>query len=36
METGKSDKSFSGFFNKRWNNLVDKGFIDTGKQGNQT
>ena len=32
----KSDKSFQVSFNKRWNNLVDKGFIDTGKQGNQT
>ena len=32
----KSDKSFQVSFNKRWNNLIDKGFIDIGKQGNQT
>ena len=28
----KSDKSFQVSFNKRWNNLVDKGFIDKGNK----
>ena len=32
----KSDKSFQVSFNKRWNSLIDKGFIDPRKQGNQT
>ena len=31
-----TDKSFNTVFNRRWKNLVDTGFINNEKQGNNS